>query len=268
MDQEITQTLQGEEQTTLQKIGYTFSYTVSNVDAEGNTWFDIVYEWIMYEQDGPAGKIVYDSSNPPQVIPSAAQGYSVLLGKGFSIEISPEGKVLEVDGLDEMYAEMLDELDIKDEETRATLNEMLRQNFGEEALKNQANNCVIPYPEGPVQIGDSWTANMEVSVMVSMLFENTYTVRAIDGNTATIDVHSIIKPDPEAEMMEIGPIKLGYALSGEQQGVIELDIETGWTMKSTMTQNLSGEMTVVMDEEEIVVPISMTSIATLTTEKK
>ena len=267
-DQEIIQTIEGDEQVTLQKIGFDIKYEVTGVDQAGNTWFDVVYVWILYEQDGPAGKISYDSSNPPQVIPPAALGYSALLGKGFSMKISSEGKVLEIEGLEEMYAAMLDALDIEDDETRTMMEEMLQQNFGEEALQNQANNCVIDFPEGTIQIGDSWTATAEISVMVSMLVESTYTLRALDGNMATIDVQSTIKPDPEAEMMEIGPIKIGYNLSGEQQGTVELDIETGWSMNTRMTQDLSGEMVIIMEEEELVIPVVMKSTTTVETVKE
>ncbi|OGO18894.1 MAG: hypothetical protein A2Z14_11105 [Chloroflexi bacterium RBG_16_48_8] len=86
----------------------------------------------MIEQDNPQAPFQYDSSNPPDEIPTEAAGYHAMVGKGFSLLISPQGGTLEVAGLEEMYAAVVDEMKIEDEELRIQIEEMLNTQFGQE----------------------------------------------------------------------------------------------------------------------------------------
>ena len=93
-----------------------------------------------------------------------------------------------------------------------------------------------------------------------MIVENTFTVNSIDANVAFIDVSSIISINTDVEPLDLIFAKISYALSGEQDGVIEYDVKTGWVIKSTVTQSLSGDMIMSMEGEEMIIPMSVESI--------
>jgi hypothetical protein len=262
-DQEISTTFEGEKQDILQTIGYGFTYTVTSVVPEGNMSINIVYDWILIEQETDFGKVQYDSSDPPEEIPPEAESYNALLGKGFSIIMTSQGEIIEVEGLDEMYNEMIDSLDITDETEREQMKQLFRDQFGDEALKEQMGTMMMDYPEGPIRVGDSWTQSIGSTMIAPLITETTYSLRSYENGIATIDAKSIITSDPEAEMLDFGYAKIGYSLSGEQEGTTLLDVETGLTLNGTITQTLSGEMTMIMDDEEMTVPMSILGETTI-----
>ena len=261
-DQDISQTINGSNGSVNQKIGFEYLYSIASVDADGNTWADIEYTWVLYEQKTLMNKVAYDSSNPPAEVPPEALGYSVMVGKGFSILISPDGEVVEVEGLDELYDAVLDELDIDDWELRQQLELLLETSFGEEAIKESCGELVFSSPDEPIRVGESWSVTVERSLPIPIVVENEYTLRDYDGKIATFDVFSTIVSSEEG-MMDIVGVQLGYAVSGTQEGFIEVDTESGLTLTSEISQDISGEAIVIYDGEEMRIPLEMKSVTTL-----
>jgi hypothetical protein len=264
-DQVITQDLDGQSEETQQSIGYEYRYTIREVDADGNLWVDTMYDWVFVEQGGSLGTMTYDSANPPEVIPQEATGYAALVGKGFSMRLSPTGEVLDVAGLSEMYSQIVEELAPDDPETGEVLEQLIEDQFGEEAIKSQAGEVVFAYPPGKVEIGDSWTSNIESTLLVPMQFDNVYTLETLDGQTATITIHSTVSPVDDSQTVDLGFMQLSYVLEGTQEGTTQIDTATGWTRSSTLDQHLSGVMTIIADGEEFEVPITLVATTTVTT---
>jgi hypothetical protein len=262
-DQQISQSVEGETQDTLQTFGYGYTYTVTDVDENGNIWVDARYNWALFEQDGPLGSVSYDSDNPPEVIPDAAIGFHGLVGNGFSIKFSPDGLILDITGLDEMYAGMLDDMGITDDTTRAQMEQVFQEQFGEEALSEQLNNIILQLPGEAIQVGDTWTVSADSSAIAPMMIETTYTLLSLKGNIATIDVSSIVSPDPDGGIMDLGLFQIGYSLHGEQEGFLEVDVNTGLTMNFTLNQSMTGEMVMYMDGEELSVPTTIEATTTI-----
>ena len=262
-DQKVTQNLDGETQVTSQTFGYGYSYTVTDVDEDGNIWLDALYTWALFEQDGPLGTVSYDSANPPEVVPDAAIGFHGLVGNGFSLKFSPDGLILEIAGLDEMYAGVIDEMGFTDDAVRAQMEQLMQEQFGEEALSEQLNNLVLQLPEESLLIGDTWTVTADSSAIVPMVVETTYTLLSIDGDIATIDVSSVITPDPDGGLMDFGAFQISYSLNGDQEGFTEVDVSTGLTMNFALNQSMFGEMVMYMDGEELSVPSTIEATTTI-----
>ena len=177
--------------------------------------------------------------------------------------MNSQGEIIHIEGLDEMYIEMIDDLDIADEVEREQMKQLFRDQFGDETLKGQMGKMMMEYPAGPIHVGDTWTESMESTAIVPLVIETTYTLRSYENGMATIDSKSIITLHPDAEMLDLGYAKIGYNLSGEQEGTTILDVETGLTISATITQTLSGEMTMIMEEEELTVPMSILGETTI-----
>ena len=257
-DQQISQSFEGQELDVGQRVGYEYTYSVTSVDSSGNAWIDVLYTWVVYETETIIGKVSYDSSDPSAEVPPGAESFSALVGNGFSMLLSPKGEVLDIVNLDQLYGDMLDALEISDDALREQFESVFREQFGEEAMKEQFASLTSYIPEDPVAVGDTWTQETEVSVLMPMIIETEYSVRAVDGTTVTLDLVSKISANPEAEFMDFDLFQLGYYVEGEQEGEIRVDRASG--LSSSLTrQSMSGEMVMAAEDEEFSIPISVES---------
>jgi hypothetical protein len=87
--------------------------------------------------------------------------------------------------------------------------------------------------------------------------DSTWTLISRENGIATIDVVSTLSPNPEGEPLELGTMTMGYNLSGSQHGSIQIDEISGWCVQSELLQEISGEITLTMGEEEQSWPISI-----------
>jgi hypothetical protein len=257
-EQLVTQTMQGQSFDTKQQIGYEYNYSVRSADAAGNTWVDVQYTWVHIEQETVLGSMFYDSDNPPAEIPAGAQAFSALVGTGFSMLITPQGKVLEVEGLEAMYDQMLQAIDFQEAAAEQQFRQTLEQQFGEEALKQQMNGASFEFPLEPIEIGESWTTTTELTVVMPMVIESTYTLRSVEGSLAELEMSSQISSSANAGPVDFGTVQIGYSVSGEQQGTVQVDLASGMT-NSRIQQTLSGEMVMAAEGQTLNVPISIRS---------
>ncbi len=243
-DQEISQTIQGQRLDMTQTTGMGFTYDVEEVRADGTAVIKVTYDSVLLKQKGPTGNFQYDSKNPPQTVHPMAQGFAALVGQGFTMEMTPEGTVTKVEGVDEMLTHMMKNIKVQDESTRETMEKKLKQQFGNQALKEMMENMMAIYPDKPVRIGDSWNKRVTISKGFAMIIDNTWTLKDRRDGIAVVEVKSTIKPNPNAKPLDLGPLTLRYNIGGKQQGEMEIDEATGWVMQAKMTQNLSGEVQV------------------------
>jgi len=239
-DQNISQTIQGQRHDIIQTTGTGHTFDVEEVDADGNALVKVTYRSVLFKQDGPMGKIEYDSSNPPAIIPPMAMGFAALVGQSFSMMISPDGHIIDVQGVDAMLTHVMKKLDIPEGPMKVSIEESLKNQFGDQALTEIMESMMAIYPEKPVGIGDSWTRKVVISKGFPMILDNTWTLKDRKGGVAIIEVSSTVNPNPEAAPIEMGTMRLSYDISGEQEGTIELQEATGWTTRAKFTQNFSG----------------------------
>ena len=257
-EQLVTQSMQGQSFDTNQQIGYEYNYSVRSADAAGNTWVDVQYTWVHIEQETILGSMFYDSDNPPAEVPPGAQAFAALVGSGFSMLITPQGKVLEVEGLEAMYAQMLQAIDFPDAAAEQQFRQTLEQQFGEEALKQQMSGASFEFPPEPIGIGESWTTTTELTVLMPMMIESKYTLRSVEGGLAELELSSTVNSSANAGPVDFGTVQIEYSVSGEQQGIVQVDLASGMT-SSQIHQTLSGEMVMAAEGQTLNVPISIRS---------
>jgi len=243
IQQEITQTIQGNKMDIAQTMGMEYTFDVSEVKDDGTMTVKVTYRTVQMKMDGPTGKVDYDSSDPPDEIPKAARGLAALVGQSFTLDLTPQGRVTRVEGIDAVLANMIQKLDLPDGAMKTMMESQLKKQFGDKAMRETMEQLMAMYPAKPVGIGDSWTMNVELSKSFPLKMENTYVLKDRKAGVAILDVKSVLTSDPKAPPMKMGPISISYDLKGTQQGQAEMDEATGWTLSSTLTQEFSGKMT-------------------------
>jgi hypothetical protein len=254
--QNLSQSFEGQTFDIAQESGFEYTYTVTSLEPDGSAWIDVRYTRALLEIDSLFASEAYDSADPGP-IPEGAEGIAAIVGSGFSIRIKPDGEVLEIEGLDEMYDQMLAGMDIADPELRQTLEFTFQEQFGEQAMKEQIGSLLFEFPEGSLTVGDSWTTIQETTAMVPIVAENTFTLLDFDENTALIEVSSDIRTGSQEGGVDLGLFEFDFVVTGAQEGLIQIDLRTGLS-NSIIDQKMSGEMTVVVEGEQVTVPLDIT----------
>src|SRR4030042_1010412 len=189
-DQKISQTIQGQKMDMTQKTTMEYTFAVEKVEPNGNATAKISYNSIKFEQDGPGGKIEYDSSNPPEKITPSAAGFAALKEGTFTVILSPEGRVVDMKGIDKMLDLVIEKLDLPDEATRIQAKENAQNFFGEQVMKEMMESMMAIYPEKPVGVGDTWSKVVLVSKGFPMILTNNFTLKKRKNGIAPVEIKS------------------------------------------------------------------------------
>ncbi len=153
--------------------------------------------------------------------------FATIKGQKFSMDVSPEGKVLEVRGFENMAHKMLDSLGLKPEQKEQIMAQFNEQ-FNAEKMKSQFERTWYIFPNKEVKVGDTWDKTTDMaSGEVKGEYKSTYKVTDIEGNMVTLEENSIIKSaDGSANT------------SGTVKGTLVVDSNTGLVVSANQNMNI------------------------------
>ncbi|HMR82268.1 MAG TPA: DUF6263 family protein [Niabella sp.] len=220
-----------------QEMEYNMDYDINmsySITAEGaNKRLNMTYDSLKMSMD-VMGQTVNMDSNDTDSSNVANNAFKALKGQTVGVVLNPGGKVVKVDGFEELLQKSGE-----DEMQKQTLQGVL----GEEAMKNLVEQSFGFYPEKPVKVGDSWTSTFTLKNPYIISATNTYTLTKVEGSKAIISTVSSLKTDSTSKMTS-NNIEMLLDITGEVTGNTEVDIETGMPMITTVRQTLKGNIEV------------------------
>lgn len=250
--------------------GVTYKFDVQSVADDGTAAINVSYDAVRWISG--ANQIDFDSKNPPETPPtSIAKGVADMVGRSFTIEMNPQGRITKVDGLEGVLDRVTSWFE-GDEVLRAFLTGYFRKQIGKDATVGTIHAMMVGYPKRSVGVGSRWTANNSATVALSIPVEmqNAYTVKSRANGLATLDVQTKIKSDGNVDPVSMGPVTNIYNITGERKGEIVFHETAGWPVSAKMTIEFEGTMTVVGIPGEDVgrrIPVSCTGETTVKTTK-
>lgn len=263
-EEKLSQTILGQKQDATNVMTLECTYHVQKVDADGTALVNFTYDSIFLKQHSPDGTTIeYDSSDPPAILNPALFGYAALLGQSFSIVLLPNGKIRDIQGIDEIIKGLIDQFRPLDEAARASIEKSISEQINDEAIKKMMSQVTDIYPDKPVGIGDSWSREVSIYSRLPMILAINFTLKARKSGVAIIEVRSVAKTNPKSEPFEMEGVKLRCNVSGNMKGTMEIEESTGWPIRLRLTERISGQMKleeVPQISGTISWPISMESI--------
>jgi hypothetical protein len=158
----------------------------------------------------------------------------------FMIELSKQGKVNSVTGLEAIYKNVEKEFQkiFKPQELQMIVGQ-IKQSLNEEMLKKQLEDGVSKFPTKSISIGDSWNDESNVNG-TGLKQKYTYKLVGVEDGVAEISVVGVIKENNEQTDPKSGA-KQSLSMNGNTVGKIIYDTETGWIKSSTSTENIKGK---------------------------
>jgi hypothetical protein len=208
-------------------------YAYSGED-NGNKKLSITYDHIIMNMTSPMGNTIYDSRDPKKS-ESDMNMMGNLIGKTFNISVAPNGEILKVEGLGDIINSLSDSAD------KSASSEIASQ-FSDTAVKLMMQNSFDIYPGRTVKVGETWSKKSQMGFSgIKVNVENTYTLKSISGNKATIAVTSIMTLPKTNMGASAGGMEM--EMNGKQDGTMDVDISSGQIISGKTTQDIKGTMT-------------------------
>jgi len=237
-------------------------FEVKELEANGVASVKVTYRTLQMKVARAGGyRMEYDSRKQ-----SIADGYSkipaieaVCVGEKFEMRVVPEGKIIELKGVEQMHSRMIEKINAWDEKYlkigfyerhKESFKERRRLNtksiHSEKEIKNMLSDIIMAFPERPLGIGDSWTDKVKIWGK-NYEIEGTYTLKDSKQETVTIGLvgKRTLEEEPFSWVNNEGR-EVGFKIVGSCQGTFEVDEENGWLIRSEVNMRFTGK---VIDEE-------------------
>ena len=243
--QHISQEIMGQKMSLDQKMTMEYRWEVTQVAENGDTTIKVTYTRVAMEQEQGGQKRTFDSASG-QEPPDFFKGLDLMVGKSFSVTFTPRGKVVKISGLDAMFRQIAEGVGFGKQEDTDAFYKALVDSFGEDAITEQFETAFGNYPDTPLKVGSTWTADTRLKVTFPLDVHATYTVKSWQDNQAVIAMEATLKSDPTQRVSGQNPLfDVVYDLSGTQQGTLTLDVGTGLLRESQITQHVEGKVLLV-----------------------
>ncbi len=210
------------------------------VDADGNIKLKITYQRLAIKSQGtfdgkPLPVENYDSKNSSKskVVSEGSAALTRLVGLSVVETMSPEGKVLHLDGMDAVVQRIVS--GTKNPQQRAIMQKTISHVL---ESTSKSSTQTVRFPEAAVGIGDSWTSVIsgQAPIQISMK----YTLMSSKNGVATLAMRSTFFPNPNAPTLDMPMFKMKNNVSGSLNGVIRVDEKTGLAISSELHQDMKN----------------------------
>ncbi len=244
MENDITQTIMGVEQSTTQKYEFVYIYDVTDVESNGDMAMNLIFESVKASVQTPQGSEEYDSEDENSSPGMQTMAYAAMDDQQLQMVMTDRGEINEIGGIDKLLDNMLDMYNVNDPAQRQQVRATLENQISDESLKSQMTGISVVFPEKAVSVGDGWATTTQSQMSFPMMINSSYTIKSITDKSVEIAVNASVKT-LDGEPMSMQGMEMVVSLEGTQSGVLVIDRDTGWTISSTITQEIGGSMEIL-----------------------
>lgn len=249
-EQTITQTINGNQQTTDSKVDYTLSLKV--IDATADFMITEVHIDTMKTNTNAMGKTISVSSAVEGNIKSTeiTDVMSCIMNRlsknALYAKMDYTGRIIEI-----VNSKMLSDVIMKDTSSivltgpmAAGVKKQIAGMISDKSLKTMIEMFTYHLPGKQVATGDDWNVNVNMNSGGMSLDINTrYHLDGANGNNANITAESDIKAAANADPMESGGARVTYDdLRGLSKSTIVIDIRTGLIVEDKAKTHIAGNL--------------------------
>jgi len=240
----IKQNIQGMVQETTQNATLQLKMELLESSADQgtyNVWYKSIGMSIESAMSGKSMKQEFgsDTTNMEKVDPT-----SLILSKmtdhKFQATVTHLGEVENVEGLEKIITDALP----GDSASAAGMRGNISSSFGDGGFAKNIETVTDIFPDKKVKIGSTWTKESYTASGMPLISKNTYTLKAVEKNKATIDVVSDLSVDPENATTNLQGLDAVFFLEGTRHGTIRVDVETGWVIEANFTDDIVGSLNI------------------------
>ncbi len=227
-----------------------FLFKVEKADVDGYD-MSVWYERLAMKMDGMM-EMEADSDNLTEADPFSTAIKS-LTGKPFSLRMARSGKIVSIEGVEDMMVGMVSEMAEKfpemDEAQIEMLKNQMSNSYGGDSFKGNIEAGMVVFPDKPVSVGDSWSNHIRMHSQFTMDVEVVFTVVKIAPRGITIKSEALLATDPDEDPTNLNGMEAKYNLEGAMTSETVIDPASGWTVSGRISQDMSGNVTILPGEQ-------------------
>ncbi len=240
-NQDISQTIMGMDQSIKQGMGFTYDLRVLERNWNGDHKVDMTFSKVKYSNESSMGSSNYDSEDPSSEPDQQSRAYAAMLDQTLGMTMNSRGKVQEVTGVEGFIDHMADFFGLNEGAETDEFKQALSEEFGPDQLSEQFGGISIEFPEEEIGVGSSWVDVQSTTTSFPLTISTTYTVTSINNSKVFLDVESDVNAESsDEEVQEVNGMEMKYDIAGKQNGTMTIDLNTGLTIESSITQDFSG----------------------------
>lgn len=170
----------------------------------------------------------------------------------FEMSITKYGEVRSIN-MESFFNNLFNWLEDVPKLEKARLIYMLKQSFGEKAMKGAMETLTAIYPKKPVEEGDIWENEIRVENLYTMILNNKFEL--LDRNENFMIIKEVSKTRSKEDMPYVkqnGEL-MRVKTHGEMLSTYKIDSKTGWIIEAELVQNIKGLTEKKWKEDSIII---------------
>jgi len=246
-EQKTVTMAKGNERVTLRNNRLECDFDIEEVEPDGSFWAKYTYRRAVLKLKAPGVNVEYDSDANQPKIPPEALVLRLMLGEEFYVNITPQGRVKKVNGLQAIVSSIKGKIPLitgRDEFLRA-----VDMQFVEIRIRSQFEDLLAIFPDactpghcaapdaGRIAVGDSWSRTERREGSDTVTQRSFRLGERRPGGIAVIDVNLVVRTLADANGTAVGGVEVKREVSGTGTGRIEVNESTGRIINYTLTQD-------------------------------
>lgn len=206
--------------------------------------FQITIKDISINKSDAEKQFSYDSKS--NNTGASSRGYDKLINHKFDIKMDKLGNIDIQNNFEEVYETDFGSADIFTTTDFEAIKENVKTQFSNQSIEGVMRYFQYNYIEDSLEVGDYWSVTDTVYPNYGVISTMTYRLKEIKNNIAYFEIKADLKKDPAFKGIDMDMMHLKFNLQGQQEGLVLLDLETGWVRKMSIAQRLTGKMTIFL----------------------
>jgi hypothetical protein len=203
---------------------------------------DVAITDMLFKMKSPMFTLEYDSKKEVKKGDLLGNIYSKVIGKKYSILVSRNGEIKQVEGLDGLINSIIEDSNVTNPAVKAQLNQSVKKMFGEKVIKGNMEMLTYIFPKQKVRIGDKWKNSVSLETIMPVAYSNIWELKGVKSGVVSITGKTEIHSKVKEEWSDVNGIPTKYDINGNQTCLINLDKKTGWIISSEMESVMKGNI--------------------------
>jgi hypothetical protein len=232
---------------------------------------NVTFEKLKTKKKAPSSTIKFDSTKPDagsynRLTPI----YSALIGQSFKIKVAPNGNILELQSIGDMYLKMaekviaaedkkMDKKAIQEKNQKYGTREKRKERtkrliefvFREEKIRAMMRAFIQILPSGPLKPGDSWESGIDIEELQGSGISLKNTLKNYEQDKVIIDAVYKRSLDDKPIKDKSNPKMIFTEI--DYRGTAKIDKSSGWIIHKEVKTSFSAELR----HQGITTPISV-----------